>query len=169
MPGTFPCHQLQRKPLVSDPGMHHGTCVTHACRGREPAMAGETFPAFPAPAQPEILRIWQERYGTIFYFRRPKWVSGWLSLTPFFRTADIVVHEFHIRRKVWLSHLLIRECVSNSVCAFLCVVLFDNSRFYRYPSRLLIGTVDIVNCICASDAQSDDDCNSISRISLDWI
>ena len=25
----FPRHQLQRKPLVSDPGMHHGTCVTH--------------------------------------------------------------------------------------------------------------------------------------------
>ena len=22
-------HRLQRKPLVSDPGMHHGTCVTH--------------------------------------------------------------------------------------------------------------------------------------------
>ena len=25
----FPCHRFQRKPLVSDPGMHHGTCVTH--------------------------------------------------------------------------------------------------------------------------------------------
>ena len=25
----FPRHQLQRKPLVSDPGMQHGTCVTH--------------------------------------------------------------------------------------------------------------------------------------------
>ena len=25
----FPRHQLQRKPLLSDPGMHHGTCVTH--------------------------------------------------------------------------------------------------------------------------------------------
>ena len=25
----FPHHRLQRKPLVSDPGMHHGTCVTH--------------------------------------------------------------------------------------------------------------------------------------------
>ena len=24
----FPRHRLQRKPLVSDPGMHHGTCVT---------------------------------------------------------------------------------------------------------------------------------------------
>ena len=23
---TFPRHRLQRKPLVSDPGMHHGTC-----------------------------------------------------------------------------------------------------------------------------------------------
>ena len=25
----FPRHRLQRKPLVSDSGMHHGTCVTH--------------------------------------------------------------------------------------------------------------------------------------------
>ena len=25
----FPCHALQRKPLDSDPDMHHGTCVTH--------------------------------------------------------------------------------------------------------------------------------------------
>ena len=25
----FPHHRLQRKPLVSDPGMYHSTCVTH--------------------------------------------------------------------------------------------------------------------------------------------
>ena len=25
----FPRHRLQRKKLVSDPGMHHGTCVMH--------------------------------------------------------------------------------------------------------------------------------------------
>ena len=25
----FPRHRLQRKPLVSDPGLYHGTCVTH--------------------------------------------------------------------------------------------------------------------------------------------
>ena len=29
MPECFPCHRHQRKPLVSDPCMHHGTCVTH--------------------------------------------------------------------------------------------------------------------------------------------
>ena len=28
--GRFPRHRLQRKPLVSDPAMHHGTCFTHA-------------------------------------------------------------------------------------------------------------------------------------------
>ena len=25
----FPRHRLRRKPIVSDPGVHHGTCVTH--------------------------------------------------------------------------------------------------------------------------------------------
>ena len=29
MPERFPRQWLQRKPLVSDPGMHHGTCVMH--------------------------------------------------------------------------------------------------------------------------------------------
>ena len=28
-PGTFSRYRLQRKPLISNPGMHHGTCVTH--------------------------------------------------------------------------------------------------------------------------------------------
>ena len=31
--GRFPRHRLQRKPPVSDPAMHHGTCVTHVPRG----------------------------------------------------------------------------------------------------------------------------------------
>ena len=26
---VFPANDLKRKPLVSNPGMHHGTCVTH--------------------------------------------------------------------------------------------------------------------------------------------
>ena len=63
MPRTFSRYWFLRKPLVSDPGMHHATCVTHVpwymsewlTRG-----AGKTFPAFPAHAQTEILRIWQE-------------------------------------------------------------------------------------------------------------
>ena len=44
----FTHRPFQRKPLVSDPGMHHGTCVTHVpwC------MSGSLT------LQPAILRIW---------------------------------------------------------------------------------------------------------------
>ena len=69
MPGTF-----SPRPPVSDPDMHHGTCVTHVpwcmlgsltngflwSRSR-----GKTFPAFPAHAQPTTLRIWKEANGDI--------------------------------------------------------------------------------------------------------
>ena len=48
----FPHHRLQRKPLVRDPGMHHGTCVTHVSwcmlgslnRGHD---GGENVPGIP--------------------------------------------------------------------------------------------------------------------------
>ena len=59
-------------PQVSDPDMHHGTCVTHVPWCMPGSLTsgflwsrrrGETFPAFPAHAQPAILRIWQEAHG----------------------------------------------------------------------------------------------------------
>ena len=57
----FVRHRLQKKLLVSAPGMHHGTYMTHVplCMSRSlTSGGGETFPAFPAHAQPAILRIW---------------------------------------------------------------------------------------------------------------
>ena len=62
MPGTF-----SPPPPVSDPDMHHGTCVTHVtwCMSGSltsgfplKSVAAKTFPAFPARAQHTILRIW---------------------------------------------------------------------------------------------------------------
>ena len=58
MPGTF-----FPPPRFSDPGMHHGTCITHVpwcmpgllTRGFLWSRAGKTFPAFPAHAQPAFL------------------------------------------------------------------------------------------------------------------
>ena len=50
MPGTFPHHRLQRKPHVSDRGMHHGTCVTHVpwCKsGSLTHGGGENAPGIP--------------------------------------------------------------------------------------------------------------------------
>ena len=46
----FPCHRLQRKPLVSDPVMHHGTCVTHVpwcMSGSLNRGGGENVPGIP--------------------------------------------------------------------------------------------------------------------------
>ena len=50
MPGTFSRHRFQRKPLVSDPGMHHGTCVTHVpwcMSGSLTRCGGENVPGIP--------------------------------------------------------------------------------------------------------------------------
>ena len=45
----FPHHQLQRKPLVNDPGMHHATCVTHVpwCLSGSLTHAGENVSGIP--------------------------------------------------------------------------------------------------------------------------
>ena len=58
-----PRRRFQRKPLVSDPGMHHGTCVTHVpwcMSGSLTCGDGENVPGIPGACAPAILRIWQE-------------------------------------------------------------------------------------------------------------
>ena len=47
----FPRHRLQLKPPVSDPGMHHGTCVTHVpwcMSGSLTCVGGENVPGIPS-------------------------------------------------------------------------------------------------------------------------
>ena len=46
----FPRHRLQMKPLVSGPGIHHGTCVKHVPRcmsGSLTCDCGENVPGIP--------------------------------------------------------------------------------------------------------------------------
>ena len=71
---TFsPPHRLQRKPLVSDPACTTArasrTCPD-ACRGPLNRGGGETFPAFPAHAQPAILHIWQDPHSSAVQLKR---------------------------------------------------------------------------------------------------
>ena len=82
MPGKF-----SPPPRFSDPDMHHGTCVTHVpwCMSGSLTSSflwsrprGKTFPAFPAHAQPAILRIWQEAHARLSpYYTILVNVSGW--------------------------------------------------------------------------------------------
>ena len=64
---VFPRRRFQKKLLVSDPGMHHGTCVTHVpwcMSGSLTCGDGENVPGIPGACHPAILRIWQEAHGT---------------------------------------------------------------------------------------------------------
>ena len=66
---VFPHCRFQRKPLVSDPGMHHGTCVTHVpwcMSGSLTCGDGENVPGIPGACAPAILRIWQEAHTTTY-------------------------------------------------------------------------------------------------------
>ena len=66
---VFLRRRLQRKPLISDPGMHHGTSVTHVpwwMYGSLTRGGGENVPAMPgARTGPASLRIWQEAHVVI--------------------------------------------------------------------------------------------------------
>ena len=64
---VFPSGRLQRKLLVSDLDMHHGTCVTHVpwCMSGSLTYGGEeNVPGIPGACAPVILRIWQEAHGS---------------------------------------------------------------------------------------------------------
>ena len=61
----FPRHRIQRKPPVSDPGMHHvrqALVVMHVGIAN-PLVAGKTFPAYPAHAQPAIFLTFMRPMG----------------------------------------------------------------------------------------------------------
>ena len=67
---VFPRRRFQRKSLVNDPGMHHGTCVTHVPRcmsGSFTCGDGENVPGIPGACAPAILHIWQEAHYAITY------------------------------------------------------------------------------------------------------
>ena len=62
----FPHRRLHRKPLVSDPDIHHGTSVTHVpwcILGSLTFGGGENVPGIPGACAPAILRIWQKAHS----------------------------------------------------------------------------------------------------------
>ena len=77
----FPRRRFQSKSLVSDPGMHHGTCVTHVpwcMSGSLIRSDGENVPGIPGACAPAILRIWQEAHGMMW----PHYITFSSNLGP---------------------------------------------------------------------------------------
>ena len=76
MPGTFSRHRCQWKPLVNNPDVHHGTCVTHVpgCMLGSLTHGGrENVPGIPGACTTRIStnlvrgpwRIVQDKYATV--------------------------------------------------------------------------------------------------------
>ena len=72
----FPRHQLQRKPLVSDLGMHHDTCVTHVswCMSGSLTRSGrENVPGIPGACTTRNFCVSGKR--PIWYKLNVQWVG----------------------------------------------------------------------------------------------
>ena len=97
--GRFPRHWLQRKPLVSDSGMHH---VLWGMSGSLTRGGGEMFPAFPVHAQPAILRIWQEARAT--YVQEGKVHFHWrMEMGSEWQVFDTQSHNIRVQDQVPLT------------------------------------------------------------------
>ena len=116
---VFPRHRFQRKPLVSDPGMHHGTCVTHVpwcMSGSLTCGDGENVPGIPGACAPAILRIWQEAHHLsappqIYQCFQPHIVASE-------HLCFISQQNIHTTLPPFLSIFL--PCVYNSECVYTC-------------------------------------------------
>ena len=104
MPGTFsPAADFKRKLLVSDPGMHHGTCVTHVpwcMSGSLTCGDGENVPGIPGACAPAILRIWQEAH-----YLNQWWYTSSVKqcgvYRAWFKNFDEKCNNFHSKTLIW--------------------------------------------------------------------
>ena len=87
----FPRHRFQRKPLVSDPNMHHGTCVTHVpwCMSGFLTRGGEeNVPGIPGACAT----------GNFWYLARvPFWLSNRSLENPEGQKYSIACNRCHYR------------------------------------------------------------------------
>ena len=91
----FPCHRLQRKQLVSDLGIHHGTCVAHVpwcMSGSLTRDGGENVPGIPG--------AWAT--GNFTYLIRGPWLGtvnqGWVGariIVPALATMGLALLTGH--------------------------------------------------------------------------
>ena len=116
----FPCHRFQRKPVVSDPGMHHGTCVTHVpwyMSGSLTRGDGENVPGIPGACTTR----------NFTYLVRSPWKILYMQLVKY-KPITILFHTALIDRKIftiygcffnklkyfWISICIMCRCIHYS-------------------------------------------------------
>ena len=113
----YPRHRLLRKPLVNDPGMHHGTCVAHVpwcMSGSLTCGDGEIVPGIPGACATRnfaylvrgplgnvthILQVYFDGTGTI------RLNQGQWSYHEEYRRLDLIINNY------WLYYQGDRHCM----------------------------------------------------------
>ena len=103
---SFLCHRFKRKPLVSDPDMHHGMCVTKVpwcISGSLTHGGGEIVPGIPgACATRNITYLVRDPSGDSILFETILFVRQW----PVYPVYDIQHHGCccHADATTWRRH-----------------------------------------------------------------
>ena len=137
MPGPF----FQRKLLVSDPGMHHGTCVTHVpwcMSGSLTGGGGENIPGIPGACATRNFKYLARGPYIIPHVTCNRRISRLsTNICPMCQTKRVVIILDHLQfsiqpgsniwgewkhyRRIW-SHFL-TKCICIAGTCFFCVIL----------------------------------------------
>ena len=150
----FPCHRIQRKPLVSVPAMHHGTCVTHVpwcMSGPLTRGVGENVPGIPGVCATlnftyMVRNPWKERVLAALHRcnTSPKRKVIWFQLSvclnvknnncneliSFFLLYNIVIemplayHRVSHKQKIRLPSLTVYDTIVRPVVMPNCIHIF---------------------------------------------
>ena len=110
--GCFPRHRFQRKPLVSDPGMHHGTCVTHVpwcMSGSLSPGGGENVPGIPGACATRnftylVRGPWCRGrliQVSVYFYHHQDWRSIMAYPTPCLHVQPVSTLQVYPSRNVW--------------------------------------------------------------------
>ena len=170
MPGTF-----SPPPRVSDPDMHHGTCVTHVPWCMPVSLTsgflsrrrrGKTFPAFPAQVQPAILRFWQEVHwgpcliSQLHSYSHQAWAVYHISLDVYtnhqalVRGSDISVTFYYVVPNKWHFTTIPLWVIANSKGQLQTVVLKRCCMFVGYVASHTIYEVANYTQLIHSEAKT---------------
>ena len=103
---VFPRRRFQRKPLVSDPGMHHDTCVTHVpwcMSGSLTRGGGENVPGIPgACATRNFMYLVRGPCYRSIFDRVVYWLlTRWICLCEYILTSarSTIIHSLYSQVK----------------------------------------------------------------------
>ena len=133
-------HRLQRKPLVSDPDMHHGTCGTHVpwcMSGSLTRGGGENVPGIPgAYATRNFKYLASGPWNVIFKLAVSNTCSEIFTLFNEYVSIFVKLIKFHVHTSIltqdwWISssRSLWHQCNVAAGIPYICIESFS---FYNH-------------------------------------